>query len=212
VSPLWERRRRRAEALARRWPEAAEVLRFYDLVLRLQERGESDPDAYLRLARAEGPPELPERGSFLLDALARQPALVRAAAAWDGPRASAAVPARCPHCSAPPAAGVLRDDPEAQALRRLLVCSDCALEWEFPRVVCPACGEEKPEQLPRFTEGGTPWIRIDACESCRAYVKSVDLSKEPAADPYVDELASMALDLAARSRGYAKLHPNLAGL
>jgi FdhE protein len=108
--------------------------------------------------------------------------------------------------------GILRDDPEAQALRRFLLCSVCALEWEFPRVVCPSCGEERPEKLPRFTESGTPWIRVEGCESCRAYVKSVDLSKEPAADPAVDELASMALDLAARSRGFAKAHLNLAGL
>lgn len=212
MSPLWERRRRRAEELAARWPEAAEVLRFYGLVLRLQERGELDPAAYRRLAREEGPPELEAAGAELLDGLAFQPARVRAAEAWTGPRASAAVPARCPHCGAPPAVGVLRDDPEAQALRRFLLCSSCALEWEFPRVVCPDCGEEKAERLPRFAESGTPWIRVEACDACRAYLKSVDLSREPGAEPVVDELASIALDLAARSRGYAKRLPNLSGM
>lgn len=212
MKPLWERRRIRAEELAERWPEAAEVLRFYGLVLRLQDQGVSDPAAYVRLAREEGPPELEKKARELLDALARQPERVRAAAAWTGPRASSAVPARCPHCGAPPAVGVLRDDPDAQALRRFLLCSECALEWEFPRVVCPDCGEEKAERLPRFAESGTPWIRVEACDACKAYLKAVDLSREPSAEPAVDELASLALDLAARSRGYAKRLPNLSGL
>jgi FdhE protein len=212
VSGLWERRKRRADELARRWPEAAEVLRFYAQVLELQARGEADPAAYLRLARAEGPPELASEGADVLATLAEEPRRVREAEAWAGSRASAAVPARCPHCSAPPAAGVLRDDPEAQALRRFLACARCALEWEFPRVVCPDCGEERPEKLPRFAESATPWIRVEACETCRSYLKSVDLSKEPAAEPLVDELASLALDLAARSRGFTKRRPNLAGM
>ena len=99
MSPLWERRRRRADELAARWPEAAEVLRFYGLVLRLQERGEGDPAAYLRLAREEGPPELETSAREVLEGLALQPARVRAAAAWTGPKASASVPARCPHCA-----------------------------------------------------------------------------------------------------------------
>jgi len=81
-----------------------------------------------------------------------------------------------------------------------------------PRLACPACGEEDPAKLPRFTAKEIPWIRIDACDACRTYLKAVDLSKEPDAEPVVDELASTPLDVIARERGYAKITPNLAGL
>ena len=40
----------------------------------------------------------------------------------------------------------------------------------------------------------------------------IDLSKNGLADPLVDELASVPLDLWAQEHGYAKLHPNLLGM
>ncbi len=121
-------------------------------------------------------------------------------------------PGLCPFCAGRPAVGILRDDREAEALRRTLSCWRCAREWEFPRVLCPACKEERPERLPRLTAEEIPWIRVEACDSCGKYLKTVDLSKEPAAEPVADELASTPLDLLARERGYGKIAPNLAGL
>lgn len=117
-----------------------------------------------------------------------------------------------PCCGAPPGAAVLREDAEAGALRRSLVCSRCASEWAFPRILCPRCREERPEKLPRYAADEIPWVRIEACDSCRRYLKAIDLSRNPGADPLVDELASTPLDLAARERGYEKIAPNLAGL
>jgi FdhE protein len=109
-------------------------------------------------------------------------------------------------------AGVLREDREAGALRRSLVCSRCAREWDFPRILCPRCREERPEKLPRFAAEEIPWVRLEACDSCRRYLKAIDLSRNPAAEPLVDELGATPLDLAARERGYEKIAPNLAGI
>lgn len=117
-----------------------------------------------------------------------------------------------PCCGAPPVAGVLREDREAAALRRSLVCSRCAREWDFPRVLCPRCREDHPEKLPRFAAEEIPWVRVEACDSCRRYLKAIDLSCNPAAEPLVDELGATPLDLAARERGYEKIAPNLAGI
>jgi len=50
---------------------------------------------------------------------------------------------------------------------------------------------------------------VECCDTCHTYIKSIDLSKNGLADPLVDELASVPLDLWAQDRGYAKLHPNL---
>jgi FdhE protein len=129
----------------------------------------------------------------------------------DGPGASGRS-SRCPFCGRPPALSIRREDEGAAAAVRSLACSLCAREWRFPRVACPACGEEIPEKLPRFEAAEFPWLQIEACDSCRRYLKGVDLAREPAAEPVADELASMPLDLLARDLGYLKIEPNLAGL
>lgn len=128
-----------------------------------------------------------------------------------GPAASEENPTRCPFCGSRPIASLLREDRTAETVRRTLVCSLCAAEWEFPRVLCPGCREERPEKLPRYTAQEIPWIRVEACDTCRRYLKSVDLTVNADAEPVVDELASTPLDVLARERGYEKIVPNLAG-
>lgn len=121
-------------------------------------------------------------------------------------------PGRCPYCGEAPGVVVLREDREAETLRRSLLCSRCATEWEHGRVGCPACGEEDPAKLPRLSAVDFPSIRVEACDTCQGYVKAVDLSKDPEAEPATDELAAPALDVVALERGYAKIAPNPAGL
>jgi FdhE protein len=116
----------------------------------------------------------------------------------------------CPFCSRQPVAGVLR--PQGDGARRNLVCGLCLCEWEFRRIVCPGCGQEDHGKLPVYTAEAFPYIRVECCDACRTYIKSIDLSKNGLADPLVDELASVPLDLWAQEHGYAKLHPNLLGL
>jgi FdhE protein len=95
---------------------------------------------------------------------------------------------------------------------RSLVCSFCLAEWEFRRLVCPGCGEENDKKLPVFTADDFDYIRVECCESCKTYIKTVDLTKNGHAEPVVDELASAPLDLWVQERGYAKLQCNLMGM
>jgi len=120
--------------------------------------------------------------------------------------------ATCPFCGAGALAGLLREDPSASSRKRTLQCSLCSREWDCARVLCPSCGEQRPEKLPRYEAEEIPGIRIDACDSCRHYLKTIDLAKRPDAEPVVDELASTPLDVIAREKGYAKTVQNLAGL
>lgn len=120
--------------------------------------------------------------------------------------------ATCPRCGRPPLAGILRDDRGASASVRFLVCSFCFHAWSFPRVLCPGCQEERPDKLPRFTAQELPWIRVDACDSCQRYLKSIDQTRDHDAEPVADELGSTPLDVRARELGYRKIEPNLAGL
>jgi FdhE protein len=118
----------------------------------------------------------------------------------------------CAYCGQPPIVSVLREDKSADTVRRSLICSLCSREWDFARVLCPSCKEERPEKLPRYSAQEIPWMRVEACDSCRKYLKSVDLTQNWEAEPVVDELASTPLDVIAREHGYEKIAPNLAGI
>lgn len=118
-----------------------------------------------------------------------------------------ATPYVCPFCGRKPGFGVLR--PAGDGGRRSLVCSFCLAEWEFRRIVCAACGEENYLKLPVYSAEDLDHVRVEACDTCKSYIKTVDLTKGGLAEPIVDELASIPLDLWAEERGYAKLQRNL---
>jgi len=118
--------------------------------------------------------------------------------------------ALCPVCGDQPQLGVLR--PEGDGAKRSLVCSGCATEWDFRRILCPNCAEEDPVKLPRFSAEEFPHVRIEACETCKRYLKSVDLTLNGHAVPLVDEIAAVSLDLWASEHGYQKIALNLMGL
>jgi FdhE protein len=118
--------------------------------------------------------------------------------------------ATCPFCNSRPVAGVLRG--EGEGGKRWLLCSLCSTEWPFRRVLCPNCAEENKDQLPIFTAAQIEAVRVDACDACRTYIKSVDLTKDGHAVPIVDEIATVALDIWADEHGYSKLEANLLGM
>jgi FdhE protein len=119
-------------------------------------------------------------------------------------------PAACPFCFEKPLVGVLR--PEGDGGKRSLICSMCATEWDCGRILCPACGEQDVEKLAVYTADEFRQVRIEACDTCRYYLKTVDLTKTGRAIPVVDELATLPLNLWANDHGYKKLQTNLLGL
>jgi FdhE protein len=113
----------------------------------------------------------------------------------------------CPACGGSPGVGVLRE--EGHGARRALVCGLCLTEWDYLRLVCAWCGEHRFESLPVFTAEQFPHVRIEACDTCRTYLKTIDLTKDGRAVPVVDDIASISLDLWARDRGYTRLRASL---
>ena len=113
----------------------------------------------------------------------------------------------CPYCGRKPVCGVLRR--EGDGAKRSLICSFCSTEWEYRRLVCPACLQEDVHRLPVYTAESVVHIRIEACDVCRAFIKSIDLTKDGRAIPVVDEIASLPLTLWAEEKGYKKLQRNL---
>lgn len=110
---------------------------------------------------------------------------------------------RCPFCQRRPATGVLRD--AGQGTRRALVCGLCFTEWAFERIGCPSCGEQRFDALPVYTAEQVAAARVDGCDSCGVYLKTIDASKDGTIVPEVDDLATLTLDLWAREHGYRRL-------
>jgi FdhE protein len=115
----------------------------------------------------------------------------------------------CPLCVSPPLLGVLR--PEGDGGKRFLVCSFCLYEWEFRRILCPTCGEETESKLPVYIAEQFPHIRVEACDTCKFYLRTIDLTKDGHAVPVVDDLAAIPLTLWAHEHAYSRAHPNLLG-
>jgi FdhE protein len=240
VNP-WDGRIERARILEREHPAAAELLSFYRTIAAFQKSvaQASVPGVFstcalpdplrphvrplLTLLQREAPRPLADAAILLARIEDWDPAdpaprfvtrvLLQPYAELMARRADAAPCApgpACPFCREAPVAAVLR--PEGEGGKRMLLCSLCFTEWEFRRLVCPKCGEEDHQKLPVYTAEPFPHIRVEACDTCRFYIKSIDLTRNGLAVPEVDELASLPLDLWAAGQHYSKLQSNLFGL
>jgi FdhE protein len=230
----WDERAARARLLASRHPSAAEVLTFYAALTEYQKSLAARWARAIDIHTAESFPEcvdeelileaVPDLVSWLqrtaprgvVDAIPRDFAIEILLRPWMEQRAAARTQTkpqvgsgsnRCPCCGFPPVVGVLRE--EAEGARRSLVCALCLTEWSYRRLICPACGERRFDALPVYTAEQFPNARLDACETCRKYLKTIDATKDGLAIPVVDDIASLSLDLWARDRGYVRLQPNL---
>jgi len=120
---------------------------------------------------------------------------------------------RCPFCGGAPQLSILEEHAASlQSGGRQLQCANCLNRWTFRRVVCVHCGEEDEHQLGYYQSEEFPHLRIDSCDTCRHYLKSIDLGKFGLAVPIVDEVSGVALDAWAVERGYQKIELNLVGM
>ena len=119
----------------------------------------------------------------------------------------------CPGCGGAPQLSYFGISGEVLVTApRYLQCSRCSRSWVFPRLVCAGCGEQDAPRLSILADAEKlPGVRVDACESCRGYLLTIELPKIPAAIPVVDEMAALPLDLHAKERGLTKVTPNLMG-
>jgi FdhE protein len=121
---------------------------------------------------------------------------------------------RCPFCGGTPQLSVLRGtgDPALEGGARELQCATCLTMWPFRRALCPQCGEENERQLGYFSTPAFDHLRLETCDTCKHYLKCVDLTRLGVAVPLVDEVASAPLDAWATVHGYTKIELNLIGL
>ena len=141
---------------------------------------------------------------------------------------------RCPFCAGRPWVASRRTLPEADGATRFLHCALCGGEWRVNRIRCPWCAEEDPAKLPHYqldpavpqataaaegdlatkpSPGGSlSGARLEGCETCGRYTKSIDRSTDMRRVPEVDDVATLGLDLWAEEQGMTRGEPGLLGL
>ncbi len=106
----------------------------------------------------------------------------------------------CPICGKEPKIGEIRKDEDG---KRYLFCHQCGFKWNFNRIKCPFCGNEEQHSLAYFEVEGEERYRVDVCNKCRRYIKTVELpksSEEPDLD--IEDIATLHLDMIAYDEGY----------
>jgi hypothetical protein len=209
-----EDRRVRAALLARKFPESSHLLELYiQLTLLQDDIGANlppDPEKLVRffprLAALVQQIPFPPSG----DAEKFFWHVVMQPYAEYHRKQGDAAGSKCPSCGSKPVVGVLRG--EGDGAKRALICSLCALEWPYRRLICANCGEEDKEKLPVYIAAQIEHIRVEACDTCQTYLKSVDLTKDGFAVPVVDEIATVVLNLWADEHGYTKIETNVLGM
>jgi len=110
----------------------------------------------------------------------------------------------CPICGGKPAMAKLRQKDG----KRVLECSFCNTQWEFKRLRCPFCGNEDHNTLGFFFLEEQSAYRIDKCDKCKRYIKTVDEQKK-AEDKLkaltIEDVATLYLDILAQKEGYQSI-------
>ncbi len=106
----------------------------------------------------------------------------------------------CPICGSEPILSLLKGQ---HGLRHLL-CSRCGCDWKVDRVSCCVCGSQDAGSLQYFQSEGDAAHRIDSCDRCHHYIKTIDCRILEAPDPLLEDLATLHLDIVANRNGYTR--------
>lgn len=110
----------------------------------------------------------------------------------------------CPVCGSLPYLSFLGEE----AGKRSLLCSFCGYPWRTERLFCPFCGNKNQATLQFIFAEGEESCRIDLCDQCHQYIKTIDLRVLQVSDPFLEDLATLHLDFLASKKGYHRPIPN----
>jgi FdhE protein len=110
----------------------------------------------------------------------------------------------CPICASWPAFVEVRGIERTRYAR----CGRCGAEWHARLLHCLYCDNSDHEQLLTLVpQGSAPTNAIEACAKCRGYVKTFTRLQGCAPRAvYLEDLASVDLDIAALDAGYTRPH------
>jgi FdhE protein len=106
----------------------------------------------------------------------------------------------CPICGSPPHMSQFKAEGQ-----RYYTCSFCGFEWPGERLKCPFCENSDHTKLHYFYAEGDEAYRVDLCDACNQYIKTVDSRKldyEP--DLGMEDIVSIHLDILAAEKGFKR--------
>lgn len=164
--------------------------------------GEIDARAALNSRLREAPTRPPRALDFVAtSALAPSLALAAEQLAKLLPKNMPYERGHCPLCGSQPYISLLRGSEG----RRNAVCSFCAHEYRTRRIACAYCDEGDQERLRLFRVEAYPAVRVDVCDTCKTYIKTLDYREQDGSSiPSLDDLATVALDIMAQQQGYSR--------
>jgi FdhE protein len=117
----------------------------------------------------------------------------------------------CPICGSLPNMSELK----GEGGKRHFLCSfcGCGFIWPSQRLKCPFCDNQDHKKLHFFYAEGGEALRVDLCEQCKQYIKTVDTRKlayEPDLD--IEDIATIHLDILASEKGFKSPVPSLWGI
>jgi FdhE protein len=110
----------------------------------------------------------------------------------------------CPVCGSLPFLSLFKEE----VGKRYLLCSYCRYQWRIDRLFCPFCNNKEQGSLHYFHGEGEEIYRMDLCDQCHQYIKTIDLRQMGESDPLLEDLATLHLDILAVQKGYKRPVPN----
>jgi FdhE protein len=77
------------------------------------------------------------------------------------------------------------------------------------RLHCAVCGNNDQDSLQYLCADGEEAYRIDLCDRCHHYIKTIDYRSLEGSDPCLEDLATLHLDVVASEKGYTRSAPNV---
>lgn len=100
----------------------------------------------------------------------------------------------CPVCGSAPKLAEL----SGEGGKRRLHCSLCEAAWFYPRIRCPFCENADRKDLSYFRAENEEGLRVDFCNRCNNYLKTIDLRELPGLIIVpLDDIATWHLDIVA---------------
>ncbi|MDY0221677.1 MAG: formate dehydrogenase accessory protein FdhE [Desulfobacterium sp.] len=115
----------------------------------------------------------------------------------------------CPICGSLPHMLELR---EKEGFR-FAFCSLCQHDYRIRRLACPVCDTTDMGKLKFFTVPEEPGFRVETCEACKTYIKTIDFRGfDRRSFPPLNDLESFALDFIAQDQGYTRATLSIWGM
>jgi FdhE protein len=104
----------------------------------------------------------------------------------------------CPVCGSAPILSILEDEGA-----RSLTCSFCWYKWSVKRLYCPFCKNSDSKLLHYLFSEEEKDVRVDLCDNCKKYIKTVDSRRaNRLIYPPLEQISTLHLDIKARAEGF----------